>query len=513
MVIYDTSQSPPRLRKVLLLLLPLFAIQIALYYRSFGVKPASDDFPVVNEILRGNEYGPGIFFTHAMGAEHHRPFKSLGEWAFGNISHEHRVFWIRVLHFCGMVLFLFVLALWIAKLRLSTIGVIVAACAMLFHPVLPQALSSIDGVDSIASSALVWLAAWFVMVYAERLAISLPAMVICFILAAGWKEYAFAVVPLCTWTALCFTKAPHRWRNTILVFVTSVIVFGLIILYRQKVMPGGYGLVKGSDYASPSPVQWAINAVWFTIGLLFFGNTIWVFVHQGIFAAAVVGLSVLIAAAVILAGLRRWKLRGGQSASPWPKLSPSGLWLVFLFVSFAAASFPANIMFHVSEMYVPPLIFPLALLCGMAADGLRSASRGVRAFAIAAAVIALISSMFTIVVKIEGLRDVGERAEMQIRDVLSQIPPDAHDVKVAVLFDPTRLPNRRTYAVYRMGDDSLVVQEQAFNWLVPERHLTWESFYNDAPDFHPEEYAYIFQWDPEAKKFRPWSESILPAHL
>ena len=142
-------------------MLPLFAAQIALYYRSFGIKPASDDFPVVNEILRGNEYGPGIFFTHAMGMEHHRPFKSLGEWAFGNISHEHRVFWIRVMHFCGMAFFLFVLALWIAKLRLTTVGVIVAISAMLFHPVLPQALSSIDGVDSIASSALSgWRRGW-----------------------------------------------------------------------------------------------------------------------------------------------------------------------------------------------------------------------------------------------------------------------------------------------------------------------------------------------------------------
>jgi hypothetical protein len=149
----------------------------------------------------------------------------------------------------------------------------------------------------------------------------------------------------------------------------------------------------------------------------------------------------------------------------------------------------------------------------MAADGLRTSSSGVRNFAITAAVVALISSMYTIVVKIEGLRDVGERAEAQIREVLSLIPPDAHDVKVAVIFDPTKLPNRRTYAVYRMGDDSIVVQEQAFDWLVPERHLKWASFYVDAQDFHPEEYAYIFQWDPDAKKFRPWSESILPAHL
>lgn len=505
----EGPQATLRLSRVLLLILPLFLAQICLYYRSFGVKPASDDFPIVHEIIRGNEQGPGIFFRQAIGPEHHRPFKSLGIWAFGNISHEHRVFWIRVLHFCGMAFFLFVLALWITKLRLSTLGAIVAATALLFHPVLPQALSSVDGIDSIASSAFLWLSAWFVMVYADHLLIALPAMAICFLLGAGWKEYAFAVVPLCTWTAICFSR--HcRWRNAIWVFVTSIAIFALVIWYRQKVMPGGYGMIKGSDYASLSPIQWSINAALMATGLLFFGSSIWVFVHQGIFAAAVVGVSMLIAMAVIIKGLVGWKLRG---ADEHDKAFSTHRWIIFLLVSFIAASFPANIMFHVSEMYLPPVIFPLALLIGMAADGWRAAPHWQRRLAAAAAVIALVSSMYTIFVKVEGLRDVGERAEAQIHQILSLLPSDAHDVKVAVLFNPDELPPRRTYAVYRMGDDVLVVQQDAFDWLVPQRHLLLGSFYVNDPQFNPEDYNYIFQWDPVAKKFRPWSEAILPSHL
>src|SRR5690242_11317631 len=97
-------------KKTLLVLLPMFVIQIALYYRSFGIKPASDDFPIVNEIHRGNAHGPGIFFRQSMSSMHHRPLKSLSIWAFGQISDQHREFWIRVLHFIGMACYLLVLA-------------------------------------------------------------------------------------------------------------------------------------------------------------------------------------------------------------------------------------------------------------------------------------------------------------------------------------------------------------------------------------------------------------------
>ncbi len=114
----DDGPAHPTLGRILLLATLLFLVQIALYYRSFGIKPASDDFPVVHEIIRGNDNGPGVFFRQSFTSMHHRPFKSLGTWMCAQISDVNRVFWIRVMHFAAMAGYLTVLALWISRMRL-----------------------------------------------------------------------------------------------------------------------------------------------------------------------------------------------------------------------------------------------------------------------------------------------------------------------------------------------------------------------------------------------------------
>ena len=493
----------PRLSHILLIILPLFAAQISLYHASFSVKPASDDFPVVHEILRGNTQGPGVFFRESMSNMHHRPFKSLAIWWFGRLSDTHREFWIRVLHFSGMALYLFVMSLWLSRMRLSMPAVITAAIMLLFHPALPQALSSIDGVDSLMSSALVWLGAWFAFVYRDRLGIAVPATLVCFLLAAGWKEYSFATVPLATWTLLCFSPPKARWLRAAVMFVCTCVVFALILVVRQRAMPGGYGAVKGSTYLSLSPRQWVENAALMCTGLLFFGNSVWVFVHQSLAVFAIVGASVFIAALVIAVGIFH-RLR--TDADPKPN-DGAARWIVFLLVSFIASTFPANVMFHVSEMYLVPAMLPMALLCGMSADGWLRIRAPLRFVAWVIAIVALLSSAWTVHQKVAGLVDVGDRADRQIQQVLSLLPPDAHDLKIALLFDLDRLPPRRTYAVYRMGDEILLVHPMVFDWIVPQRHLTLAAFPTSNPDYHADQYDITFIWDPQSESFKNISNS------
>ena len=480
-------------RKTLLLLAPLFVIQIALYHRAFGIKPASDDFPVVHEILRGNEFGPTIFFKQSHTGMHYRPFKALSIWAFGQISDQNRVFWIRVLHFIGMSGYLLVLALWLSRMNLSAVGCAVAGAVFLFHPVLPQALGSIDGIDGIAASALIWLGAWFALIWRDRIVGALIATMICFVLAAGWKEYSFTIVPLATWTAICF-GGKNRWRNAGVLFAALVVVFAGVLVVRQIAMPSGFGAVRGMNYVALNPVQWVVNAAVMTTGLLFFGNSIWVFVHQSPAVLSIVGLCVMLAFGWIVLGLLPLKQDSRR------------IWILFLFGSFFAASFPENVIFHFSEMYLSPLLLPLALLCGLAWEGWRTKPKPIRCIAMGLAIAALVSSMITIHAKIEGLRNVGERAENQMRQVLALLPANAHDVKVAMLFDPAELPPRRTYAVYRMGDEVLVVHAVAFDWLVPQRHLTLGSFVLGDPEFHPKDWDFIYLWDARKQQFAPWHQ-------
>jgi hypothetical protein len=479
-------------RKALLLILPLFVMQIALYHRSFGIKPASDDFPVVHDILRGNQQGPGIFFTRSFTSMHYRPFKALSIWAFGQISDQHREFWIRVLHFLGMTGYLLVLVLWLSRMPLSPLACAIAGVVLLFHPVLPQALGSIDGIDSIASSAFIWLGAWFAFIWRDRVIRATIATAMCFALAAGWKEYSFTIVPLATWTISCFSTRQHRLRNAAIIFAGLCVVFAGVLVVRQHAMPGGFGSLKGTDYVARNPLQWIINAGVIISGLLFFGNSVWVYVHQSPAVLAMVAVCMLIAAALIGIGL-----------VPARKDSHKRTCVIFLLGSFIAASFPQNVIFHVSEMYLTPLLLPLALLCGVAFDGWRVQRKPLRCVACALASAALISSGFTVHAKVNGIRDVGDRAEMQMRQILALLPPDAHDVKVAMVFDLSELPPRRTYAVYRMGDENLVVHSVALDWLAPQRHLELGSFPIDSPDFHPSDWDYIYKWNPREQRFAP----------
>jgi hypothetical protein len=193
-------------------------------------------------------------------------------------------------------------------------------------------------------------------------------------------------------------------------------------------------------------------------------------------------------------------------ADPKPN-DGAGRWIVFLLVSFIASTFPANVMFHVSEMYLVPAMLPLALLCGMSADGWRRARTPLRFAACAIAILALLSSAWTAHQKVAGLVDVGDRAERQIQQVLSMLPPDAHDLKIALLFDLDRLPPRRTYAVYRMGDEILLVHPMVFDWMVPQRHLTLAAFGTSNPDYHADQYDVTFIWDPESQSFKNISTS------
>jgi hypothetical protein len=152
-------------------------------------------------------------------------------------------------------------------------------------------------------------------------------------------------------------------------------------------------------------------------------------------------------------------------------------------------------------MYLPPIVMPLALLAGMAADGYRrSTNRTLQIAATSVLLAIVIGSMITIRSKVAGLRDVGHRAADQIAQILSFLPADAHDKRIAILFDSSQLPPRRTYAVYRMGDEILLVHEIALEWPRPGKNLRLTSK-TDEPLADPQAYDLILRWDAKAQHF------------
>jgi hypothetical protein len=163
-------------------------------------------------------------------------------------------------------------------------------------------------------------------------------------------------------------------------------------------------------------------------------------------------------------------------------------------------------MYHVSEMYLPPIIVPLALLCGLAGDAYRHTRKMGTVPILAIALAGLISSILTIRTKIDGLRDVGDRAAAQIDQILAFMPPDARDRRIAIIFDPDQLPPPpRTYSVYRMGDEMLLVHPTVLEWPRPGMNLRiWTNLAPqelEEPPPDPQSCDLILRWDVPTQKF------------
>ena len=491
-----SSIRQPTLLHAWIAFLVCFLGLVIFAHASFGIKPASDDFTLLPEIHRGTEQGISVFFTNSVTGGSYRPLKSLTLWAFGNLFHDHPLAGIRTAHLLGLGWFAIVVMIWTRAMRLGIAGTWAAVAVAVLHPVLPQAWGSIDGVDSLASSAFVWLGAWFIWRWREKTVIaSTIAALVCFIVASGFKEYAFGLVPLAALTIACFWNK-RRWKVGLIVIAALLAAVVAILLLRQVVIPPGYE--RGYNYIHLTPVQIIENIAILATGLLFFGNSIWVFVNWSLPVAAIVGVSCLTALIVITAGIAL-RLRSERTEHD-PQ--PMGRWVIFMLLSFFAASFPITIMFHVSEMYVPPIVPPLALLIGLAADGLAAARSNTIRFTVAAlAALALATSLVAIHRKVEGLLDVGDRAQKQLDQIIAMLGPNPHDKKVAVLFDSRDLPPRRTYAVFRMGDEILLVHPMVFEWPLPGRHIVLGASLVDDPLEHPEQYDLILHWDVANQRF------------
>jgi hypothetical protein len=130
------------------------------------------------------------------------------------------------------------------------------------------------------------------------------------------------------------------------------------------------------------------------------------------------------------------------------------------------------------------------------------AARPIR-FALGAIVsIALISSIATIHHKIAGLVDVGERADAQLKQVLTFIPPDARGVKIMLLFRQDELPPKRTFSVFRMGDEILLVHEPTTEWYRPGLgHILQSVVVDDPATFDTSPYDLVLLWHSDSKTF------------
>ncbi len=463
------------------------------YARAFRVMPASDDWPIVNEIHRGNHRGVHVFFTDSVIRIGYRPLKSVVIWAFGNLgsTDQQHMAWIRVPHLLAALLYALVAALWARAIPLARTGALVTIAIMLLHPVLPQAAGSVDGIDTLASSALLWLGAWCIMHFRDRIWPATVSALACFVVGVGFKENLFALVPLSVVLVQMFWTERRRSGAAIIGVTLALAALGMILLRRAVIAEG---LAPGAEMLRLHPLPVLQNAAHFATALLFFGNSIWAFVNWSTRVQIIVGISCLLTVLLICAGLYLRTKRGIDY--------PHRKWLGFLACGLALSSFPTILLYHVSEMYVPPMLLPLALLCGMAADGFAGASIPMRAIAGAAAAVAVVSSLLTIRAKIGGLVDIGQRAYRQLQQVVSYLPLDARDKVVAIRYLYSDLRPRDLYAVFRMPDSHMLIHRDVLDFARPYRGLVLDADQiEDFSEIDMSKYDLVLGWDKSKQRF------------
>jgi hypothetical protein len=170
----------------------------------------------------------------------------------------------------------------------------------------------------------------------------------------------------------------------------------------------------------------------------------------------------------------------------------------------AIASFPTILLYHVSEMYVPPLLLPFALICGISTDGWIRAPLPARMAISTAAGVALVFSLLSIHAKVAGLVDVGDRAYRQLQQIVSLLPPDARNLRIGARYLASdRAPGDR-YAVFRMPDSILLVHRDVLDFALPFRGLTFDSAeVEDFSKVNPAGYDLIAGWDATSRTFIP----------
>jgi hypothetical protein len=252
-------------------------------------------------------------------------------------------------------------------------------------------------------------------------------------------------------------------------------------------------------------VQWITNMALLGGAVLYMGDTVSVYVAQNTAAVATMAVSGVAMAALIIRGMRLWyasECERGHSMETHCRT------LTLLPLAFVLSFFPMIVMSHVSEIYAATIVFAVALMMGSAMAGWSRRPRWYLRPAAPVFVLLLLWASSSVVRKVAYLKETGERAQVQIASVLEAVPAEARDMRVALVFRESDLPARRTYSVFRGGDDHLIQPGQSavslIEWFRPGRNIELiQVRVADVGHVRRPEYDALLLWDPSTRRFRP----------
>jgi hypothetical protein len=285
--------------------------------------------------------------------------------------------------------------------------------------------------------------------------------------------------------------------------------FAALMVVRYLAMESSPS-ARGLQYISIDPRDWVENCALIAGGLLFIANTCWAYVNGD--SEWVVMLAVawtLLLGFALATGLcLRWFCWPRRSVPVEPTSTAAVLeapslnrWPIFLFLAICAAPWPAVIMGHISEMYLPPVVVPFALLAGLAADGFAVGPGLLRAAAVLLGIGVLVSCLLSITWKVDDLVDVGLRADDQMKKLLAIIPPDAKGWKILLLVGYHEGMVDLSYGTMIAGDELLLSQGNVLEWPRYGSGHTVDVDMAGNPDVEVSKFDLVVLWDAAARQF------------
>lgn len=498
--------APPSFWQLSLILLAMLAAQgLTIYRDAFFIKPIGDDFELVDEIRRGEQDGPLSLYTRSLANNFYRPSKSFVIWWAGRGPEEGRAFRIRLAHFILTAPYLTALALWIRFFRLRWLPAMVGAAVFLLHPGLVATLSSIDGCGGMMASGLIWIGAWSLAVGERQPRLALLCACLCFAFGLTWKEYVFALVPLAAWTTFVF-REQRRWTAALQASGVILALFLLHLPLRRWAMPASSDATAAM--ISHSPAQWLGNAILAGGGLMFLGDTVWLFLNRGLRAYCIAGTAIAAVCGWLAIGLK-WAVRTAGIIHAGDRANGKARWqhnsvsraISFLVLGLGIATFPAILHHkHFAEKYLCPLLLPFALLCAIAFDGWWK-SRA-RAIGITAVLVACVASASADLRKNSDMRAAGLFAETQCLQLLRMFETATGPHRVFLAFLQKDVAKQPKYSIYRFSDDSYVMPPKPFSWWRPETRLSIDSHVvRDLSEIDLSKHELVARWDVDTQRF------------
>lgn len=440
----------------MVLLLALLS-QVLLYWPTTRALPFGDDWGVpLSEIFRGNQAGPLSFFTETRQPDSYRPLQSLLMWLFGSVQEPGRWFSVRILHFLCSGALMASLGLMLHAWRIGKSGVIAAMLVAALHPTLVAPVGSVDGFSSTLSCAFVWIGVWAMYILRDRPIVGVVLACAALVLGTLVKEYAFALAPMGVLTALVFY--PRRWRWSIAAAIALGVLTFLLLWARQFAKPLDIA-PDGPDFELESLRGLATNAGLVVAGGLFFGDSLGLYLDRSLFMRLVSGL--IFGLAVLYLAIGWWLARAPANRCR----------MLFLVLSFAAVTFPANAVMRISEMYLCGLVVAVALMFALAAEGWARARASNRTASWAILVALAITSGFAIWHKMTGMLQLGELAKVQADGLVSIVEASPAARRVKLLYRQDQLEPRPTFSSYRLADCYLI--RPTASWILfPGRDIS-----------------------------------------